>query len=483
MSLLKFGQPDDGGVQSAYQARRADSAIRKRASLSRCGKILVAHIAAAAIGWGQPVVSAVLNGASYSGNVAPGTWVSIFGAHLSASTATANSVPLKTTLGGVMVTFNGIAAPLSYVSPNQINAIVPFETAVALTSPPPIVRVPVVVTNIAGASAPVSLTLSRNSPGFFTVNGQGTGAAIALDQNFNLISSVGTGPIVLYAAGLGPTDPPASSASGGASSEPLNRVVDDVSVFIGDVQATVLFAGLAPGFPGIYQLNVVPNGPVTDRVYLQVNGWQSNIASLSIPAGSNAINVTGSVLGAYPPSANRVPYSTLLAAGKFNLDLVVAPNAKPFSVVATSDAGNAIFQIDPSAGTWQATMKVPTLAARNGDFSASGWTIWDFSTCMTNGVCSPFPGNQIPLSDLLVQEAQALFLIPLPNELPLTPPDGFCYLAGNLSATGHFTYNVTYGDFMQITEAGPATRNATFALYVDGKLIDSQVVPYQVLQP
>jgi hypothetical protein len=297
---------------------------------------------------------------------------------------------------------------------------------------------------------------------------------------------VGTGPIVLYAAGLGPTDPPASSASGGASSEPLNRVVDDVSVFIGDVQATVLFAGLAPGFPGIYQLNVVPNGPVTDRVYLQVNGWQSNIASLSIPAGSSAINVTGTVQGAYPGnlgSSVPVPYSTLLAAGKFNIDLVVAPDAKPFSVAATSDAGNAIFQIDPSAGTWQATMKVPTIQARNGDFSTSGWTIWDFSTCMTNGVCSPFPDNQIPLFDLVALEYQAMASIPLPNELPLTPPDGFCYLAGNLSATGHFTYGITYGDFIQIPEAGPATRNATFALYVDGKLIDSQVVPYQVLQP
>ena len=451
--------------------------------MCRCGKILTALIAFTMIGWGQPVVSAVLNGASYSGNIAPGTWVSVFGTRLAASTATANSVPLNTMLGGVMVTFNGIAAPLSYVSPTQINAIIPFEITVSLTSPPPIVSVPVVVTTATGASAPLNLILSRNSPGLFTVNGQGTGAVIALDQNFNPISSVGTDPIVLYAAGLGPTDPPASSASGGASSEPLNRVVDDVSVFIGDVQATVLFAGLAPGFPGTYQLNVVPNGPVTDRVYLRVNGWQSNIASLSIPAGSNAIDVTGSVQGAYPPSVSAVPYSTLLTAGKFNVDLVVAPDAKPFSVVATSDAGSAIFQIDPSAGTWQATFKVPTVAARYGDFSTSGWTIWDFSTCMTNGLCSPFPGNEIPPSDLLVQEVDAMVSIPLPNGLPIVPPDGFSYLAGNLSATGHFTYSIAYGDFMQISETGPVTRNATFALYVDGKLIDSQLAPYQVLQP
>jgi len=80
----------------------------------------------------------------------------------------------------------------------------------------------------------------------------------------------------------------------------------------------------------------------------------------------------------------------------------------------------------------------------------------------------------------MVLAVEAMNSIPLPDSLPV-PPDGFCYLAGKLSVTGHFTYSITYGDFMQIPEAGPATRNATFALYVDGKLIDSKVVPYQVL--
>lgn len=46
--------------------------IRKGAIVPRSGNILAALIALATIGWGQPVVSAVLNGASYSGNIAPG---------------------------------------------------------------------------------------------------------------------------------------------------------------------------------------------------------------------------------------------------------------------------------------------------------------------------------------------------------------------------------------------------------------------------
>jgi uncharacterized protein (TIGR03437 family) len=250
----------------------------------------------------------VLNGASYSGNVAPGTWVSIFGTELAASVATATSIPLQTTLNAVSVSIGGIAAPLSYVSPTQINAVVPFE----ITIPPPsvtpedVMSLPVVVTTPAGTSAPLTISLSRDSPGLFTLNGAGTGTVIALDANFNLLSAVGGGPIMLYADGLGPTNPPASSASGGASSEPLNQVVDNVSVFVGETQATVLFAGLAPGFPGIYQLNVIPNGPISDRVYLQVNGWQSNITSLPISPGSNATKVTGTIQGHYPPTSRPV---------------------------------------------------------------------------------------------------------------------------------------------------------------------------------
>src|SRR6202021_398460 len=134
--------------------------------------ILVAALAAIAPSWGQPVVQAVVNGASYSGNIAPGTWVSIFGTGLSTAIVTAAGVPLQTTLGGVSVTFNGIAAPLSYVSPTQLIAVVPFEIQILPTPSPP-VTVPVVVTTSAGSSVPRIISLSRESPGLFTENGAG----------------------------------------------------------------------------------------------------------------------------------------------------------------------------------------------------------------------------------------------------------------------------------------------------------------------
>src|ERR1022692_1384233 len=58
----------------------------------------------------------VVDAASFKGPVVPGSLVSIFGSNLASGTASASAIPLPVTLGGVSVSFNGIAAPLLYVS-------------------------------------------------------------------------------------------------------------------------------------------------------------------------------------------------------------------------------------------------------------------------------------------------------------------------------------------------------------------------------
>jgi uncharacterized protein (TIGR03437 family) len=190
----------------------------------------------------QPVVQAVLNAASYTNALAPGTWAAIFGTKLAVSTTSAQTVPLPLSLAEVKsVTVGGVPAPLSYVSPGQINFVVPFEAALGAS-------VPVVVTTSTGASAPVNIALVRDAPALFTQNAQGTGMAIAFNANFQPITSVGSDVIILYGVGLGPTNPPpASSAQGGASADPFNRVVDQVQVFIGEMPCQVQFAGLGSG--------------------------------------------------------------------------------------------------------------------------------------------------------------------------------------------------------------------------------------------
>src|SRR5690606_29944404 len=77
---------------------------------------------------------AVVNGASFKPGfpVSPGSWASAFGdfASVGITTETQNGVlPVPTTLGGVQVLVNNIAAPLNYVGPGQINFIVPAATA------------------------------------------------------------------------------------------------------------------------------------------------------------------------------------------------------------------------------------------------------------------------------------------------------------------------------------------------------------------
>jgi uncharacterized protein (TIGR03437 family) len=84
-------------------------------------------------------------------------------------------------------------------------------------------------------------------------------------RKFNPVATVHPNEvIILYAAGLGPTDD-------------SGRVTDPVEVYLGERKAQVTFAGFAPGISGVYQLNVIAPALATDRIYLRSGGWQSNI--------------------------------------------------------------------------------------------------------------------------------------------------------------------------------------------------------------
>ena len=112
-------------------------------------------------------IGGVSNNASGEAAIANGSWVSIYGSDLSATTRqwqdsdfAGNSLP--TILDGVSVTINGKAAAVSYISPGQLNVQAPTDSA---TGP-----VPVQVTN-ANGSATGTATLQKYAPAFFTFNG------------------------------------------------------------------------------------------------------------------------------------------------------------------------------------------------------------------------------------------------------------------------------------------------------------------------
>jgi uncharacterized protein (TIGR03437 family) len=379
------------------------------------------------------------------------------------------------------------------VSPGQINFVVPFEAALGAS-------VPVMVTTSNGASAPVNITLVRDAPALFTQNAQGNGMAIAFNANFQPITSVGSDVIILYAVGLGPTNPPpASSAQGGAPTEPFNSVVDQVQVFIGEMPCQVQFAGLAPGFPGIYQLNVIPPAaPASNRLYITENGVTSNVTTLPIPGGTNVTNIQGSIDGLYPasgmyavqdgnkPTSGPVSASEMLNAGAAAVSFDIRPNAQPFTVLALGPGATAFLQIDPAGGTWQGYVTSPPPAASAGNFFPYSIVVYN----LLSG--TPFPGNIIPLSSLDPIEVQAANLLPSPNVFPTTPSPNatFVYASQPLMQSGHFSIgsgqasddlsNLYFGGFVNIGQPPPSAQTAEFLLFVDGVLVTMKDVSYQV---
>ncbi len=195
----------------------------------------------------------VLNAASFApptAPIAPGALVSIFGSNLSAETAGAQGVPLPTQLAGVSVTVNGTPAPLFFVSENQINLQTPFGAAGTEAS--------IVVTNNGAASNTVGVPVSASSPGIFSLTQAGFGPGIITDANFDLISEQNPATagqvVIIFLTGLGATNPSFGDGAAGPS-DALARTPIPIVQFGGEA-GDVSFAGAAPNFVGLYQINV-----------------------------------------------------------------------------------------------------------------------------------------------------------------------------------------------------------------------------------
>jgi minor extracellular serine protease Vpr len=216
----------------------------------------------------QPVITSgsVIDGAGFvlGRPVAPGSVVSIFGSGLAASLMAGDTIPLSSTLNGVSVTFNGIQAPLYFVSPGQINAQMPWNM---LPEGQASGQTNLVVTANGVASSPVAVPLATFAPSVFTIPpGQGFAVAINVSDG-SIAAPPGAIPglpthaarvgdaLIIYANGLGPVDTPI--APGAPANDILRNTRTVPTVLIGGQPATVLFSGLAPQFPGINQLNIV----------------------------------------------------------------------------------------------------------------------------------------------------------------------------------------------------------------------------------
>ena len=243
---------------------------------------------------GAPLIgqNGVVNGASFSQDavVGPGSIASLFGTNLAADTEAAAALPLPFTLAGTQVLVNEVPAPLFFVSPLQINFQMP-ATAAGST-----VHVAVVSSGVRGLTATVNV--APEVPGIFTTSASGTGQGAVLLANSDVIAAasgsipgrtsqpVARGEIVsIFCTGLGAVDP-AVEAGQPAGDSPASVTLMTPVVLVGGVPTDVLFSGLAPGFVGLYQVNVrIPEtAPVGDAVSLQIQigGQSSNIATIAV---------------------------------------------------------------------------------------------------------------------------------------------------------------------------------------------------------
>ncbi|HUI77922.1 MAG TPA: S8 family serine peptidase [Bryobacteraceae bacterium] len=224
----------------------------------------------------------VLNNASFQPAIAPGSIVAIKGSNIMDTELlvnllqgydVANTSPFPLALDAVSVSFDvpsaglSLAAPIVAVSQNQINVQVPWELQGQTSA-----QLKVTIDEEFGIpirSNVITVPIASSAPAFYLYNN--TNTPDALDTNYHIVTSSNPAVrgqfIMLYANALGPV---ANTPADGAPGDNTTLTTTVPVVMIGGQPATVQYHGLAPGFAGVYQVNVqVPtniapgNQPIT----------------------------------------------------------------------------------------------------------------------------------------------------------------------------------------------------------------------------
>jgi minor extracellular serine protease Vpr len=229
---------------------------------------------------------AVVNAASFLPGVSPGALITIFGDNLSdvSGIVVANTNPLPYELAHVSVSINGISAPLFSVAYNGAEDQISVQVPYAIATGPGAALVEVFDY---GFSVGTARTDSFDEdPGIFMY--QGTNAVALLYPDYSLLgpnnAALPGDYIILYATGLGPLSLNLRDGYG-APSDPLADTQDPFQVLIAGEACRVFFSGLAPGFVGLYQLNIqlpldLPRG--TLDVQITSPFANSNVAALRV---------------------------------------------------------------------------------------------------------------------------------------------------------------------------------------------------------
>jgi uncharacterized protein (TIGR03437 family) len=258
---------------------------------------------------GHAATFGVYSGASYQTVVAPNSWAVAFGSQMAFTTVTAtlsSAGQWPTTLANTSVQVDGQPAELYYVSPTQINFLVPDVTDFGSVS--------VVITTAAGATLTSTLNLQNTAAGVFTSNSSGSGPGAILNgvtnagPPFLVVTPQNGGSdlrtrLAVYCTGLRYAGNPSQNAS-------MTNVAANVTALGMDTAgnqynfAVEYAGGSDPAFPGLDQVNIV--------LPAQLDG--AGVVSLTITAEANTSNTVTFQVNSLPASEIALAGLTLSAS-------------------------------------------------------------------------------------------------------------------------------------------------------------------------
>ena len=229
-----------------------------------------------------PAIAAVVDGAGFTRQISPGSWITITGTSLAATTRIWGGTDfvgtaLPTQLDGVSVTVGGLPAYVYFISPGQLNVLVPQSLRTG--------NLDVVVTTRAGRSAVFTVNCVAAVPALFRFDPQARRYAAAVFGNGAYAgptglfgSALATRPanrgevVQLFATGLGSV-----GSTDGITNEAVVSITNRVTATLGGVNARVTFAGRVGA--GQYQINLeVPAsaGAGDQALRISISGVQSD---------------------------------------------------------------------------------------------------------------------------------------------------------------------------------------------------------------
>jgi uncharacterized protein (TIGR03437 family) len=264
--------------------------------------------------WIDPVgITNAANFTPITNSFAPGELVSLYG-NFGVSVKANETLPIPTTLNEVQVLVNGQPAPVMLVGPNQINILTPYELAGEYFATFQ------AVVNETKSNA-VTVYVGNTAPGIYTLTENGIGLGAILHSNYTEVTDSSPAKpgetVLLFMNGLGTVTP--QVGDGAAASTTDLSYCNEFGIFAdlndgvdADASTNVQFAGLAPGFAGLYQVNfTLPESGLRDgnvAVVFYTEEAISEMAKINIAGFSTEPAAQISAL--FPPQPVAAPRVT-----------------------------------------------------------------------------------------------------------------------------------------------------------------------------